>query len=98
VEVRPAALKNEEAQKAREQHANNRAGEALVGYDVTVLHGHQYYAFIRALSTSWVPVPRNTQRTGPPDKEPRNTTWRQRHATGHVVRSVRPSGKTHGCY
>jgi hypothetical protein len=40
VRVRPAALKNEEAKKAREQHANNRAGVALVGYDVTVLHGH----------------------------------------------------------
>jgi hypothetical protein len=51
VKVRPAALKNEEAQKARKQHANDRAGVALVGYDVTVLHGHQYYAFIRALST-----------------------------------------------
>jgi hypothetical protein len=52
VEVRPAALKNEEAQKAREQHADNRAGVALAGYDVTVLHGHQYYAFDCALSTS----------------------------------------------
>jgi hypothetical protein len=52
VKVRPAALKNEEAQKARKQHTN-RAGVALVGYDITVLHGHQYYAFILALSTSW---------------------------------------------
>ena len=54
MEVRPAALKNEEAQKARKQHANNRAGVALVGYLVAVLHGHQYYAFVCALSTSWV--------------------------------------------
>lgn len=40
MKIRPAALKNEEAQKARKQHTNNSAGVALVGYDITVLHGH----------------------------------------------------------
>jgi hypothetical protein len=38
VEVRPAALKNEEAQEARKQHADNGAGTALFRYGVTVLH------------------------------------------------------------
>ena len=38
MKVRPAALKNEEAQEARKQHADNGAGEALSRYGVTVLH------------------------------------------------------------
>lgn len=38
MKVRPAALKNEEAQEAREQHADDGAGAALSGYGVMMLH------------------------------------------------------------
>jgi hypothetical protein len=51
VKVRPAALKNEEAQQAREQHADNGAGEALSRYGVTVLHAYYYYDVTSSLST-----------------------------------------------
>jgi hypothetical protein len=63
VKVRPAALKNEEAQEARKQHADNGAGEALSGYGVTVLHAYYYYDVTSSLSTSWILVPRNTRRS-----------------------------------
>ena len=51
VKVRPAALKNEEAQEARNQHADNGAGEALSRYGVTVLHAYYYYDVTSSLST-----------------------------------------------
>ena len=51
MKVRPAALKNEEAEKAREQHVSNYAIAALAGNDVMVLHGHYYYASEPSLST-----------------------------------------------
>ena len=51
MKVRPAALKNEEAQKAREQHAGNRAVTAPVGYGALLLHVFYYYAFTPPLST-----------------------------------------------
>jgi hypothetical protein len=54
VKVRPAALKNEEAQEARKQHADDGAGEALSGYGVTVLHAYYYYDVTSSLSTSWI--------------------------------------------
>jgi hypothetical protein len=61
VKVRPAALKNEEAQKACKQHAVNRAVTALAGYGVMLLHVFYYYAFTSALSTSRILVPRNAR-------------------------------------
>ena len=51
MKVRPAALKNEEAKKAREQHANEGALGAPAGYRVMLLHVFYYYAFAPWLST-----------------------------------------------